>query len=110
MSEAVCNASRPPAYKRTAAMADMSPPHMIFADSGGDRLPYVVILARIYVAESADVTRKVRINIMDTNESNPVKGRCSNITKSAVVKSASTAPAMSVPLFKSSHKAVPPSL
>lgn len=47
INEAVCKASRPPAYSKTAEMAAISEPQTIFANLGGFKLPEVVILARI---------------------------------------------------------------
>ena len=72
--EADCNASKPPAYSRTVAIADMRKPQIIFTANGGNKLPFVVILAKMYVAESPEVTRKVNINKIDNAEMSVLNG------------------------------------
>src|SRR5690606_37435748 len=106
-SEADCNASNLPAYSNTAAIADMRNPHVILTISGGNKLPLVVILASIYVAESADLIKNVKMSTMARNDITPVNGKCFSVSKIADVTSASTASAIFVPLFKSLYNAVP---
>src|SRR5699024_3468867 len=71
-------------------------------------LPFVVILAKIYVAESAEVTKNVATKIIERTDSNVVNGNCSSVTNNALVISSSTSWAIFVPLCKSLYKAVPP--
>lgn len=79
ISEAVCNASSPPAYSNTPAIADISTPHTIFTNWDGCKLPKVVMLAKIYVAESADVTRNVKIRSIARIDISVDSGRYSNV-------------------------------
>src|SRR5690606_34848890 len=87
-SDAVCKASSPPEYKRTAATADIVTPQTTFPNTGGVKLPFDDILAKMYVAESADVTRNVKINKIETMERSKVNGSCSNVKNNADVTSA----------------------
>ena len=73
--EADCNASRPPAYSRTAAIADIRKPQIILTIRGGNKLPFVVILANMYVAESAEVIKNVKMRTMNRKETTPVNGK-----------------------------------
>src|SRR5699024_8569994 len=107
-SDAVCKADKPPVYNKTAAVPEMSTPHTIFSKSGGWIDPFDVILAKMYVAESADVTRKMKMNAIANVFNSGVSGRCSIVTNNACVKSRSTARAMFVPAYKSLQSAVPP--
>ena len=91
MREAVCNPSRPLAMSRTAAMPPSNTPQTMRTARGGFKLPFVVILLMIYVAESADVIKNVRINIIDKIDKRKLNGNSANVTNKALVTSASTA-------------------
>ncbi len=73
-SEAVCRPSSPLLNSRTAAMAPISKPQTIRGNSGGFKVPLAVITPRIYVAESADVIKNVKISRMDSIETKKLKG------------------------------------
>src|SRR5699024_159899 len=89
-------------------IAPINAPQTILTINGGSRLPFVVILAKIYVAESAEVTKNVATKIIERTDSNVVNGNCSSVTNNALVISSSTSWAIFVPLFRSLYKAVPP--
>src|SRR5699024_10080938 len=75
ISEAVSNASKPPVKRSTATTNDTSAPQTTVVNNGGCKLPFAVMLAKIYVAESADVTKNVKINKSATIDKNVVKGK-----------------------------------
>lgn len=66
------------------------------------------MLPKIYVAESADVTRNVKIKNTASTDITSVNGRPPNVLNNATDKSLLTASAIFVPLFKSLNNAVPP--
>jgi hypothetical protein len=76
IKDAVCKAFRPPATNRTAAIAAIKKPQIILTTNDGVKLPFDVILAKIYVAESADVTKKVKISRIDNRDKTVVNGKC----------------------------------
>src|SRR5690554_1407104 len=100
-NEAVCSASSPPANSKTLAMADIKNPITIFDIKGGFKLPFVVMLAKIYDAESAEVIKNKNINKIAEMEVNNDKGKLSNTWKSAIVISSLTASAIPISSFKS---------
>ena len=57
INEAVCNASRPPVYNKTPEIVAIKTPHTNFDKMVGFKDPFVVILAIIKVAESAEVIK-----------------------------------------------------
>src|SRR5699024_1762169 len=75
MSEAVSNASKPPVKRSSAETNDTSATQTTFINNGGCKLPFAVMLAKIYGAESADVTKNVKINKSATIDKNVVKGK-----------------------------------
>ena len=101
ISEAVCRAFNPPVNRRTLEMAAINTPHTIFTLLRGFRAPLEVILAIIYVAESAEVMRKVKMSSIPIIDATIVNGSCSSIWNNATVKSVFTASAIFVPAFKS---------
>lgn len=107
-SDAVCNAFNPPAIISTTAIAVINIPQIISPVSPGLRLPFDVMLPKIYVAESADVTRNVKIKNIASTDITSVNGRPTNVLNNTTDKSLLTTSAIFVPLFKSLNNAVPP--
>src|SRR5699024_411672 len=89
-------------------MAAINAPQTTLTINGGNRLPFVVILAKIYVAESAEVIKYVASKIIDRLDSTVVIGNCSSVIYNALVISSSTSSAIFVLLIKSLYRAVPP--
>lgn len=73
---AVCIAFNPPDSIKTTADADKKNPQTTFTIFGGFKLPLVVCIPKTNVAESADVTKNVVINISVMTINNPVSGNC----------------------------------
>jgi hypothetical protein len=79
-----CNPSRLLDTRNTAAMAAINTPQTIFTIIGGFKVPSVILL-NIYVAESADVIRKVKINRIDRTGRIMVKGSSPYVENKALV-------------------------
>lgn len=73
--EAVCKPFKPLAINKTVAIAAWKMPHTNLTKVGGFGLPFVVIIPNTKVAESADVTRNVKINAIDSIDNISPNGR-----------------------------------
>jgi len=65
--EAVCKPFNPPLIRRTLAVAANSTPQIKRVDIFGFKFPFEARTPKTYVAESADVTKKIKINNTATN-------------------------------------------
>ncbi|BBI64072.1 hypothetical protein HSBAA_53780 [Vreelandella sulfidaeris] len=84
-TDADCSPVKPPEAISVRQIAAISTPQITRLYKGGLIEPLSVICATIYEAESADVTRKIKISIIATTDSTPEKGINSNISNSATV-------------------------
>src|SRR5690625_2665435 len=84
--EAVCKASRPPPplSSNTLAVPAIKKPQINFTDNLGFKVPLDVMEANTYVAESADVTKNIKMSIIDIVLVNISKGSFDNIANKAI--------------------------
>ena len=82
--ELVCRAFKPPANIRAKAIKAWRTPHITFVLMSGFKSPFLDIIPRTKVAESADVMKKVQRRTTVTMEMMWPKGTCSMTMKKAV--------------------------